>query len=81
MEHPFAGLKYRIFEHPRFLLHGLTGAATEVTVATLAWNLKRAMRVPGVGQLQRQLAMASFPAIGAGEDRCGQCAFQCHRHW
>jgi transposase len=58
VEHPFAGLKYRIFEHPRFLLRGLAGAGSEMAIATLVWNLKRAMRVLGAGQLQRKLAMA-----------------------
>lgn len=58
VEHPFAGLKYRIFEHPRFLLRGLAGAGSEMAIATLVWNLKRAMRVLGAGQLHQKLAMA-----------------------
>lgn len=56
VEHPFAGLKYRIFEKPRFLLRGLTGARTEMAIATLVWNLKRAMKVMGAGALQARLA-------------------------
>ena len=32
-EHPFANLKYRIFGHPRFLLRGLRGAQTEISLA------------------------------------------------
>lgn len=56
VEYPFAGLKYRVFEQPRFLLRGLAGAGTEMAIATLVWNLKRAMRVLGAGVLQRQLA-------------------------
>jgi len=55
VEHPFAGLKYRIFEQPRFLLRGLRGAATEMALATLAWNLKRAMNVMGRTALQAHL--------------------------
>lgn len=56
VEHPFAGLKYRIFEQPRFLLRGLAGAGTEMAIATLVWNLKRAMKALGVGILQARLA-------------------------
>lgn len=56
VEHPFAGLKYRIFEQPRFLLRGLAGAGTEMAIATLVWNLKRAMKVLGTGVLQARLA-------------------------
>lgn len=56
VEHPFASLKYRIFEQPRFLLRGLSGAGTEMAIATLVWNLKRAMRVLGTGSLQARLA-------------------------
>lgn len=55
VEYPFAGLKYRIFEQPRFLLRGLRGAATEMALATLAWNLKRAMNVMGRTALQAHL--------------------------
>lgn len=56
VEHPFAGLKYRIFEQPRFLLRGLAGAGTEIAIATMVWNLKRAMKVLGPGALQARLA-------------------------
>jgi transposase len=35
LEHPFASLKYRIFEKPRFLLRGRWGAGTEMSLATL----------------------------------------------
>lgn len=47
VEHPFASLKYRIFEKPRFLMRGRWGAGTEMSLATLVWNLKRAMKVLG----------------------------------
>jgi transposase len=56
VEHPFAGLKYRIFEQPRFLLRGLAGAGTEMAIATLVWNLKRAVKVLGAGALQTRLS-------------------------
>jgi len=58
VEHPFAGLKYRIFEKPRFLLRGRWGAGTEMSLATLVWNLKRAMAVLGNAALTEQMARA-----------------------
>jgi hypothetical protein len=56
VEHPFASLKYRIFERPRFLLRGRWGAGTEMSLATLVWNLKRAMAVVGKVALTERLA-------------------------
>lgn len=56
VEHPFASLKYRIFEKPRFLLRGIEGASAEMAIGTLVWNLKRAARVLGTGRLQQRLA-------------------------
>ncbi|HET8870695.1 MAG TPA: IS1182 family transposase [Aquabacterium sp.] len=47
VEHPYAALKYQIFEKPRFLLRGLEGAATEISLATLAYNFKRAVNALG----------------------------------
>ena len=41
VEHPFAILKYVIFGHPRFLLRGLEGTRSEVSLAVMAYNLKR----------------------------------------
>jgi transposase len=58
VEHPFAGLKYGIFGHPRFLMRGLAGAKAEMAIATLVWNLKRAMKVLGEAELGRRLAAA-----------------------
>jgi transposase len=58
VEHPFASLKYRIFEMPRFLLRGRWGAGTEMSLATLVWNLKRAMTVLGRATLAEHLARA-----------------------
>ena len=40
VERPFAMLKYAIFGHPRLLLGGLAGAQTEISLATMAYNLK-----------------------------------------
>lgn len=56
VEHPFAGLKYRIFGHPRLLMRGLIGARAEMAIATTVWNLKRAMAMMGTRELQVQLA-------------------------
>jgi transposase len=47
VEHPFANLKYRIFGHPRFLLRGLRGAQTEISLAATAYNLKRMLNILG----------------------------------
>jgi transposase len=58
VEHPFASLKYRIFEKPRFLLRGRWGAGTEMAFATLSWNLKRAMKVLGNTIMVERLVIA-----------------------
>jgi hypothetical protein len=58
VQHLFASLKCRIFEKPRFLLRGRWGAGTELSLATLVWNLKRAMRVIGSAALIERLAYA-----------------------
>ena len=47
VEHPFATLKYQIFGHPRFLLRGLAGAQAEISLATMAYNIKRMVNVLG----------------------------------
>jgi transposase len=47
VEHPFANLKYRIFGHPRFLLRGLSGTQTEISLAIMAYNLKRMVNILG----------------------------------
>lgn len=47
VEHPFATLKYQIFAHPRFLLRGLAGAKVEISLAAMAYNLKRMIKVLG----------------------------------
>jgi len=56
VEHPFGTLKYRIFGHPRFLLRGLAGAQTEMSLATMAYNLKRMINVLGGTRLSQALA-------------------------
>jgi hypothetical protein len=56
VEHPFAALKYHIFGHPRFLLRGVGGAQTEISLATMVYNLKRMMNVLGGRKLIAELA-------------------------
>jgi transposase len=56
VEHPFAALKYHIFGHPRFLLRGLAGAQTEISLATMVYNLKRMLNVLGGIRLRVVLA-------------------------
>jgi len=58
VEHPFANLKYRIFGHPRFLLRGLCGAQTEVSLAVAAYNLKRMRNILGGDRLTSMLRTA-----------------------
>ena len=55
VEHPFAALKYQIFEKARFVLRGLAGAGTEIALATLAYNFKRALAVLGGHRMLKQL--------------------------
>ncbi len=47
VEHPFATLKYNIFGNPRLLLRGVGGAQTEISLGTMAYNLKRMINVLG----------------------------------
>jgi Transposase DDE domain len=47
VEHPFATLKYRIFGHPRFLFRGLSGAQTEMSLAVVAYHIKRMFNILG----------------------------------
>lgn len=55
VEHPFATLKYQIFGHPRFLLRGLHGSQTEISLAVMAYNLKRMITVLGASRLTQVL--------------------------
>jgi len=58
VEHPFAALKYQIFGHPRMLLRGTGGALTEISLATMAYNLKRMINILGAVKLTGQLNSA-----------------------
>jgi transposase len=44
VELPFSFLMHRIFGLPRFLLRGLDGSRTEMSLAILAYNLKRMIK-------------------------------------
>jgi len=57
-EHPFANLKYRIFGYPRFLLRGLRGAQTEISLGVAAYNLKRMFNIVGGRRLNAALGSA-----------------------
>ena len=50
-EHPFGTIKYRIFGHPRFLLRGVSGAAIEIGLGVMGYNLKRMINVLGGAKL------------------------------
>ena len=58
VEHPFATLKYRIFGHPRFLLRGLRGTQAEISLAIMAYNLKRMVNILGGESLTAKLQPA-----------------------
>ncbi|HKR47490.1 MAG TPA: IS1182 family transposase [Paraburkholderia sp.] len=55
VERPFALLKWVIFGHPRFLLRGVSGAQVEISLATMAYNLKTMMHVVGGSKLNNIL--------------------------
>jgi len=50
-------LKYRIFGHPRFLLRGLRGAQTEMSLAVMAYNIKRMFNILGGLQLKTSFSI------------------------
>jgi len=58
VEHPFGTLKYNVFEKPRFLLRGLWSAGSEMALACLAYNMKRAIKVMGTREILARLAVA-----------------------
>lgn len=54
-EHPFADLKYRILGNARLLMRGLDGARSELSLAVLAYNLKRAVNIKGAHWMRMAL--------------------------
>lgn len=57
VERPFAELKERLFGR-RFLLRGQAGAACEMALGVMAFNLKRLMSLLGAATLVRRLQIA-----------------------
>lgn len=57
--HPFGTIKYQIFGNPRFLVRSRWAAGTEMALAVLVYNLKRAASLLGNGGLLKQLGAAS----------------------
>jgi hypothetical protein len=49
-------LKYAIFGHPRFLLRGLEGTRVEMSLAVMAYNFKRMLKLMGGAALKTALA-------------------------
>jgi len=58
VEYPFAVLKYLIFGNPRFLLRGLRGSQTEISLGVMAYNFKRMVKILGGAQLIAQFDSA-----------------------
>ena len=58
VEHPFGTIKYRIFGHPRLLMRGLAGAQTEISIAIMAYNFKRIVKILGTTRFTQALAPA-----------------------
>lgn len=56
VEHPFGHLKCWVMGDGRLLLKGLSGARTEMAIAVLAVNLKRAMKILGHRPMIARLA-------------------------
>jgi transposase len=47
VEHPFATIKHEVLRNARLLMRGLQGARTELSLAVLAYNLKRVSNMKG----------------------------------
>ena len=47
VEHPYATIKHHILGNARLLMRGLSGAQAELSLAVLAYNLKRAINMKG----------------------------------
>lgn len=55
VEHPFGTIKHRILGNARLLLRGLQGARAELSLAVLAYNLKRVINMKGSSSLMQAL--------------------------
>jgi len=52
---PAEDRRLAIFGHPRLLMRGLSGAKSEIGLATMAYNLKRMTNVLGAAKLKEIL--------------------------
>jgi hypothetical protein len=55
VEHPYGTIKHQILGNARLLMRGLTGAKAELSLAVLAYNLKRAMNMKGASWMLNTL--------------------------
>ena len=55
VEHPFDYIKNRVLRNARLLMRGLMGARAELSIAVLAYNLKRAFNMMGAAWMHRAL--------------------------
>jgi transposase len=55
VEHPFATIKHQILGNARLLVRGLRPAAGEISLAVLAYNLKRAVNIKGAPWMRQAL--------------------------
>lgn len=55
VEHPYGTIKHQILGNARLLMRGLTGAKAELSLAVLAYNLKRAMNMKGASWMLNAL--------------------------
>ncbi len=69
VEHRFATIKYRIFGHPRLLLRGRVGAHTELSLAVMAYNLKRMANVIANAKLTQVLQKNLSKLSSSGSER------------
>lgn len=58
VEYPFGILNFQVLEKSHLLLRGLWDAGTDMAQAVLACNMKRALRVPGSGEMARRLTLS-----------------------
>lgn len=55
VEHPFADIKHRILGNARLLMRGLSGARSELSLAVLAYNLKRVFNMKGATWMRQAI--------------------------
>jgi hypothetical protein len=55
VEHPFADIKHRILGNARLLMRGLQGARSELSLAVLAYNLKRVFNMKGAAWMHQAM--------------------------